>query len=512
VQRRRVDIVGSLSLAVDIATGSPLEHSLRTATVALRLSRLAGLDTEQQSDVFYVALLRWLGCTADSEVPAAVFGDELRVGEWVKPVMGDGPVAFMSALVRNHSAEKAPFERAADVLRAMAGLQKVLKGMKAHCEIAQRLAERMGFNERVVEGLGQVYEFWNGSGQPNHLKGESIALSVRIVTLAEDLQLHQRLGGREAALEVASRRAGKAYDPALVAVAHLHGEELLEGLEEDVGWARLLELEPQPWRYLDETQFEHCLEAISDFCDLKSMYLAGHSRAVASVAEAAAKACGLGADKIDAVRRAALVHELGLVGISAAILDKDGPLTDVEQEKLRLHPYHTERVLSRSEALAELGRIASMHHERLDGSGYYRGAVAAMLSSEARILAAACAYHTLTEEGPGRASLSPGDAARRLREDVASGGLDAQATEAVLTVVGQPGKRVRSNLPAGLTEREVEVLRLIARGRARKEVASQLVIAEKTVARHIEHIYDKIGASTRPAATLFAIEHGLLST
>jgi HD-GYP domain-containing protein (c-di-GMP phosphodiesterase class II) len=511
VQRRRADLVASLSLALDMATGAPLERSLRTAIVGLNLADILGLTPAERSEVFYVALLRWLGCTADAAMSAAIFGDELAVGEWIKPVMGDGPIAFIRALVRNHAADEPPMRRAVALVRAMTGMPQVMAGMTAHCEVAQRLSQRMGFDESVTAALGQVYEFWNGTGLPRHLKGDQIARSVRIVTFAEDLQLFQRISGREAAVGVARRRSGNTYDPAIVAAFLDDIDKVFAGLLDEVPWSRLLEIEPRPWSMLDEAQFDVCLEAIADFCDLKSSYFGGHSRAVAATAEAAASVLGVSRDDVTALRRAALVHELGLAGISSAVLEKASPLSEIEEERLRLHPYYTERVLSKSPGLAPLGMIASQHHERLDGSGYFRGAVASMLGSPARILAVACAFHTLTADMPGRAALSIDAAAAQLREEVAAGRLDRQATEAVLEVVGVPARRYRASLPAGLSEREVEVLCLLARGRSRKEVAAELVIADKTVARHIEHIYDKIGASTRPAATLFAIEHGLLT-
>jgi HD-GYP domain-containing protein (c-di-GMP phosphodiesterase class II) len=208
------------------------------------------------------------------------------------------------------------------------------------------------------------------------------------------------------------------------------------------------------------------------------------------------------------LRRAGLVHDLGRLGISNSIWDKRGPLGQGEWERVRIHPYLTDRMLAHSEALAPLGAIAVAHRERLDGSGYPRGLSGAAISRPARILGAAEAYQAMREPRPHRPERSAGEAAAELRADVKAGRFDADAVEAVLGAAGHRVARRREG-PAGLTPREVEVLRLAARGLSNREVAARLVISPKTVANHIEHIYTKIDASTRAAASLFAMQHGL---
>jgi HD-GYP domain-containing protein (c-di-GMP phosphodiesterase class II) len=209
------------------------------------------------------------------------------------------------------------------------------------------------------------------------------------------------------------------------------------------------------------------------------------------------------------LRRAGLVHGLGRLGVSNAILDKPGPLGAGEWERVRLQPYLTDRMLRQSEALAPVARIAVQHRERLDGSGYPHGLFGAGISIEARILAAADAYQAMREPRPHRPQHSAVEAAAALRADVKAGRYDAGSVEAVLGAAGHRVPRRREG-PAGLTAREVEVLRLLARGLSNKEIAERLVISPKTVANHAEHIYSKINASTRAAAGLFAMQHGLM--
>jgi DNA-binding CsgD family transcriptional regulator len=199
------------------------------------------------------------------------------------------------------------------------------------------------------------------------------------------------------------------------------------------------------------------------------------------------------------------------VGVSAGVWTKAGALSEREWEQVRLHPYYTERVLARPGRLARLGALAALHHERLDGSGYHRGAPAALLSPAARILAAADAYQAMTEPRPYRPARGAELAADELRREVRAGRLDRDAVDGVLAAAGHRVQRGRRPFVAGLTEREVEVLRLVARGHSKKEIAARLVIAEKTADNHVQHIYEKIGVSTRAGATLFAMEQHLLT-
>jgi HD-GYP domain-containing protein (c-di-GMP phosphodiesterase class II) len=208
-----------------------------------------------------------------------------------------------------------------------------------------------------------------------------------------------------------------------------------------------------------------------------------------------------------AVRRTALVHDLGRVAVPARIWEKTDPLTVDDWEQVRLHAYHTERVLAQSPFLARLIAIAGHHHERLDGSGYHRGVGASSLDPLARLLAAADAYHAMTEPRPHRAALSPRDAAEILVEEAGAGRL---ASEAVAAVLGAAGHRSPSiERPAALTEREIQVVALLARGLQTKQIAHELGISAKTADFHIQNAYRKMGVSTRAGATLFAMQHGL---
>jgi HD-GYP domain-containing protein (c-di-GMP phosphodiesterase class II) len=260
---------------------------------------------------------------------------------------------------------------------------------------------------------------------------------------------------------------------------------------------------------LSGEQFDAALLAVASFVDLKSPYMLGHAGAVADLVAAAGAKLGLASDDLITLRRAGLVHGLGRLGVSNSILDKQGPLGAGEWERVRLQPYLTERMLRQSPSLAPLGALAVQHRERLDGSGYPHGLSGSALSMPARILAAADAYQSMREPRPHRPSRPADDAAAQLRAEVKAGRLDSDAVEAVLAAAGHRLTRRREG-PAGLTSREVDVLRLVALGLSSKEIAARLVIAPKTARNHIEHIYTKIGASSRVTAGLFAMQHGLV--
>jgi HD-GYP domain-containing protein (c-di-GMP phosphodiesterase class II) len=392
---------------------------------------------------------------------------------------------------------------------ALSGHREVADMITQHSEMTRKLGEQLGLPDRVLDALGAAYETWDGRGWPGVLKGADIPLAARLAQLAEFVEVAYRAGGVEAAKSLARERADKQFDPELAELMCSDGEMILAGLDAVETWDAVIEAEPALAVLLSWDRFDAALLAIANFVDLKSPYSLGHSHAVADLAAAAGAQLGLSQAEVRTLRRAGLVHDFGRLGVSNAIWDKKAPLGAGEWERVRLHPYLTERMLQQSAVLAPLGAIALQHRERLDGSGYPRGLSGVAISRPARILAAADAYQAMREPRPHRPERSADRAAAELRADVKAGRLDADAAEAILGAAGHRVPRRREG-PAGLTAREVEVLRLLARGLSNKEIAKQLVISPKTAGNHIEHIYSKIDASTRATASLFAMQHGLL--
>jgi HD-GYP domain-containing protein (c-di-GMP phosphodiesterase class II) len=508
---RLAELVATLSLATDLGIGQPMQYALRSSLLAVHLGEALGLSDEELADAYYLALLRFAGCTADAPLAAAAFGDELAIGSWTATVVTGRPAEVLAAMVRHFGEDESPVQRARLLAAAFAKMPMLMGSAAAHCEVAQLLAERLGLGPGVRRGLGQVYERWDGRGRPAGTKGEAILLPMRVVHLAQDAVTFYRMGGKDAAVAVARQRSGGAYDPWVSDRFCREAPRLLTLLETSSVWDAVLDAEPGARPRLSGERFVAAVRAMADFADLKSSYTRGHSSGVAKLTAAAARRCRLPDAEVVALYRAGMLHDLGRVGVSAGIWDKPGPLTDDEWERVRLHPYLTERVLSRSAAFAPLAMLAALHHERLDGSGYHRGLSASMLPPAARILAAADTYHAMTEPRPHRPALAPDKAADELRGEVRAGRLDGEAVNAVLGAAGHRVRRVRREWPAGLSNREMEVLRLVARGLSNREMARQLVISEGTVHHHVQHIYHKVGVSTRAAATLFAMQHDLLN-
>ncbi|GAC1351011.1 MAG: HD domain-containing protein [Ktedonobacteraceae bacterium] len=512
---RLAELMAALSIATDLGMGQPMEYALCVCVLAIRLGETCGLSEGELREVYYLALLRHIGCNAETYTMSALFGDELALRADFATVDSRNNTQVLRLVmryIRQANEGASPLQLARSIAQGIVAAPHIMKEEYAgFCEVAERLAERLGFGENIIHALGQVFERWDGRGTPAGLKGEQIALSMRIVSLAQDMITFHRLNGNEAAVAMAKERKGTAYDPRMVEQFCQQAPKLLAGLEEEPSWEVVLSLEPGRRIYLSEEQFDDACLAIADFADIKSPYTIGHSRGVAELASEAMRRCGLPEADSVTIRRAALLHDIGRVGISAGIWGKPGPLSEREWERVRMHPYYTERVLARPGALARLGVLASQHHERLDGSGYHRGSPASILSPAARILAAADAYHAMTETRPHRPARTPEAAAEELRREVRAGRLDSEAVNGVLAAADHRVTTARRDFVAGLSEREVEVLRLMARGNTIKQIAGLLTISEKTVDNHIQHIYIKIGVSTRAGATLFAMEQNLLA-
>jgi len=512
---RAAEVVASVSLATDLGMGFPLEHSLGSTIIAMRLADRLGADAVTARQAYYGSLLAYVGCTADAEVAAGLFEAGALLRHFA-PVMYGTPRQTMAGVMRALGGSRGP--SAVRAIRGLVRLPAAGRGHRHHqralCEVGQLLTDGFGLPPSVTGLFAHLTERWDGKGGPAHIRGESIPLALRIVHVAADAAVQRMLGGPEFAARVIAERAGHAFDPAVVEALIAHADELLApenqaATDDGSAWDTVLSLEPRPTMWLRGDEIDQALVAVAAFTDLISPYLVGHSTGVAELAAAAAQRCRLDPADVAAIRRAGYIHDVGRVAIAAHVWQKPAPLTADEREQVRLHPYYTERILSRSPFLSAIASAAASHHERVDGTGYHRSLTAPALPLTARILAAADAYQAMTAARPYRQPLRPDEAARELREDAVAGRLASDAVNAVLEVAGHaPPKLAR---PAGLTEREVEVLVMLARGWQTKQVARALGISVKTADRHVQNAYRKIGVSTRAAAAVFAMHHGLAS-
>ncbi len=493
---RLTELLASLSLATDLGTGQPLGHGLRTSLIAVDIAHHMGLDPEIVGSVQQVSLLRFLGCTADAYETAQVTGgDEIGFNASMAPVLYGSSVQMFGGLIRKLGRGEPLPKRAAVTFSA---LREGDSGLAAHCEVAAMLATRLGLHGRVIDALRAAYERWDGKGAPAGLAGEDIPIESRVAVVARDVDIftsmHVDVG------DVLGDRRGKGYDPSVVDAV-----EKMSVTVPEADWDDVLAAEPEPVAYIND--LDPALSVLGEFVDLKSPYTRGHSVRVADLAHDAALDAGLDETVAVDLRRAGLIHDLGRVGVENGVWDKPGPLATDEWEKVRLHPYLTQRILSRCVGLARLSTMASSHHERTDGSGYHTGAVGERLPFEAKLLAAADVMAALTEPRPHRDAMSLDAATDLIREEASKGRLDQRATECVIAAAG--GEATPWTNPDGLTDREVEVLKLISRGLTNRETANELYISPKTVGRHVENIYTKIGVSTRAGAAVYAMEHRL---
>ena len=382
--------------------------------------------------------------------------------------------------------------------------------LKATCEIGSTMAERLGMDPAVREGLYDVFERWDGKGVPRKLKGDAIALGARYAQVATSAVAFGRIGGVTLAGEVIRRRAGRMLDPGISSAFLGERDKLLSEIDRADPLPAVVEAEPEPVRLISESQLDNCARAFADMVDLKTPFTHGHSVGVAELAQGAGRKLGLSEQDVVVLVRAGLFHDLGRVAVPDGIWEKPGPLSEGEWEQVRLHTHHSERILSRAEALAQVARVAGMHHERVNGTGYHRQAVGSAIPMIARVLAAADAYQAMRQARPHRQALTHDSAAAELEASVRGGELDGDAVAAVVQASGHAGKRVARQRPAGLSEREVEVLGLLATGLSNRDIARRLFISPRTAESHVQHIYTKIGLSTRAGAAMFAMRHDLL--
>lgn len=505
---RLADLLAALSITTDLAMGQAPEKAIRASVVATELARHMGLPESEVADVYYTTLLKHLGCTATSHEEVHLFGpDDLGMRVVAERTDVARPREVLELLrVTGRGAGTA---RVGHLARTLATSKEAGAAIgRAVCEVATRMAERLGLGEKIARALYESLERWDGKGEPRRMRGENIAIAARLAEPATQAVIFHGLGGSEAALAMIERRAGGWFDPAVVEAFRAVGTRTLERLEQEDPWIAVLAAEPEPVRRIPSRELDAVAEAFGDMVDLKTPFTLGHSSGVAELATAAAERLGM--PNARTIRLAALFHDLGRAAVGTGVWEKPGRLSTTEWELVRLHPYHTERILARSSALEPLARIAGMHHERQDGSGYHHGASAPEVPSEARLLAAADAYQSMTQSRTYRAALSPEEAAEVATSEARAGRLDAECVRAVVEAAGQRSEAVRTGWPAGLSDREVEVLRLVARGLSNKAIAQALFISQRTAEHHVQHIYGKIGPSTRAGAAMFAMEHGLL--
>jgi HD-GYP domain-containing protein (c-di-GMP phosphodiesterase class II) len=477
--------------------------------LAVELGARAGATNDELRDTYWVTLLGYLGGTGFAHEQGLIgAGDDRAVRSAMSMFSIEAP--FSSALsVLQRIAPDASLARRVQVLASiLTDRNHVDQFHHALCDASTQLTEIVGAGPRIMTALDQLCERWDGRGAPSHVQGEDMVVPMRLHQIGPIVEIAHQRDGRAAAAAVVRRRAGRHFDPRLATVFLQEQGPLFDAIEDPHVFERFLRLEPEPIEWADERRIDSLARALAIFTDLKTPIFMVHSTGVAALAERAAGQLGLGADDTRALRLAGLLHDIGRVSVPNSIWTQPGPLDWSAWERVRLHPYYTGRILGPIRALAPVADIATAAYERLDGSGYPQHRIAQTLSLPARVLAAADMAFAMSEDRPHRPALGPENIARELVAEVAAGRLDGRAVDAVLASLGVPD-RAEPAPSYGLSERELEVSRLLARGKSNKEIGAELHISPRTVQVHVARIFDKLGVRSRAGAAIWLVEHAL---
>lgn len=405
------DVVSALSLALDLTEGQPMGHSIRSCMLAIRIGTQLGLDQQQLTDLYYASLLKDSGCSANSARMHQILGSdeiqgkrEVKLQDWTKISL-----AGLNYAIRNVSPHSSALRRITKIVQVgLAQKRNNLELVSARCERGAEIARKIGFNEDTSQAIRALDEHWNGGGYPTGLAGQQIPILSRIMNASQTLEVFAAAGGPSEALRVLRERRGSWFDPEVVnAAASLEGDqELWQRVQAAGARESILALEPGRCLPASEERIDSLCEAFAGIVDAKSPFTFQHSIGVTEVAVGLAREMGLGSPKVTIIRRAALLHDIGKLGVSNAILDKPGKLTSGEWEIMKMHPVYTKKILAIITGFEEIAAVSAAHHERLDGSGYPDGMSAKELTLAARIIAVADVFQALTEKRAYRDSMS----------------------------------------------------------------------------------------------------------
>lgn len=432
------EVVASLSKALDLTEGQPLGHSVRACIIGMRLGQEIGLDEERLGALYYALLLKDAGCSSNASRMAALFGsDDRAVKPQMKVVDWDHKMRLAVETWRNTGLQSSIVSRVRYFLGIARQEQMSRDMIAARCERGADIARRLGFPDETVTAIHSLDEHWNGNGYPEGRRGDEIPLFSRILNIAQTAEVFLAKGGSDAALAVLRERRGRWFDPALV--------DTVVGWRADGSWwnsvtapdqmAHATLLEPaQHAREVDDAGLDRVAEAFAEIIDAKSPFTYKHSSNVAMYACAIGERLGFDARTMQRTRRAGLLHDIGKVGVSNRVLDKNGPLADDERAAVQSHPMYTWEILGRVSAFASFARQAATHHEKLDGSGYPWKLRGDELDKPSRAMVVADIYEALTADRPYRAGM-PVEKALAILEQERGDKLDGDAIDALAEAV-----------------------------------------------------------------------------
>ncbi len=428
-------IIGSLSYALDLTEGLPAGHSLRSCWVGMHVGQQLGMDSEALSHLYYTLLLKDAGCSSNAARLFELYGtDDREVKRDFKLVDTESVVRLSQFVLSHAGVGKSLHEKVSRILNlAQNGEQFATELIVTRCERGANIAIQLGFDEEVAAGIRCLDEHWNGNGKPERLSGQAIPLASRIALLSQVVEVFHSAAGRQQMVDEVQKRADTWFDPAVVAafLAVQQQPEFWEGLSDCTLQQRIEAIEPASKVVrIDEQRLDTIAEAFSQVVDAKSHYTYGHSARVATYAEAVATTLGLPPERVRWLRRGALLHDIGKLGVSNAVLDKPGKLDASEWDQVKAHATYSEEILSRLNIFSELAFVAAAHHERLDGKGYPRGLTAERIPLETRIITVADIFDAITADRPYRGPI-PVPAAIEMMEKERDTAIDGACLDAL---------------------------------------------------------------------------------
>ena len=432
------ELVGAFSYALDITEGQPAGHASRCCWIGSHVGRAIGLSTQDRDDLYYTLLLKDLGCSSNAARICELYQADDRAFKQGYKTVGTSLAATVHFLAAR-TATQAPLHRRAVAIGNIFrnGDEIAQELIVSRCTRGADIARSLRFSDRVSDGIYHLDEHWDGSGRPGQLSGDAIPLASRIALLAQIADVFHGHAGRQAAIDEVARRAGSWLDPALVKAFETVAADpaFWDSLTTPFLDLRLLRLSPpEHARSVDDDYLDAIAAAFGSVIDAKSPFTAGHSGRVADLAEAIGAEMGVPAARRRWLHRAALLHDVGKLGVSNLILDKPGGLDAREWVQMRDHAAHTQAILGRIGALADLAPVAAAHHERLDGTGYPLGLMDHQIRRETRVITVCDYYDALTSDRPYRAALPLDQAMAIIAAEVGTA-IDGDCFEALRTIV-----------------------------------------------------------------------------
>jgi putative nucleotidyltransferase with HDIG domain len=432
---RLSDIVSALSAALDLTEGQPMGHATRSCLVGMRIAEEMQLSERDSTDLYYALLLKDAGCSTNSARMHQILGSddirakrEVKFEDWTRPSLSG-----LRYLLRNVLPGKSLLRRfVKSVVLGAEQKRNNAEVIGARCERGADIARKIGFSENTAQAIRSLDEHWSGAGYPDHRQKEEIPLLSRIMNVSQTVEVFANGRSPAEAVEVISERSGRWFDPEIARIVRTFKSDdpLWEKFFSKDAREYVMRMEPGVALPASQDRVDNICDAFADIIDTKSPYTYNHSLGVASAAVEIAGELGLADHTITFVRRAALLHDIGKLSVSNAILEKPGKLDDNEWEAMKMHPVYTKAIVQMISGFENLGFIAGAHHERLDGKGYPEGLPAEKLPLTARILCVADVYQALTEKRPYRESL-PKNVVLGIMEKDASIRLDAQCLDAL---------------------------------------------------------------------------------